>query len=102
MGDSECMGDCEQIRCCGREMTVIGVERQGSGLQLHSCPSCGRHAWWSGGRAVGRSELLEALQVVRPAKARPAAVVAVAPDHTGRRADLLRLLEGFTAHGSSS
>lgn len=77
-------------------MTSVGIERDG--IALHSCPSCGRHAWTRGGRQLDRQELLEALRSVPVARAarRP-----VAPRGTAS-ADVGDLLQGFTVHGTSS
>lgn len=86
-------------------MTTIGVERAGSGLDLHSCPSCGRHVWSSAGRPVDRDEVLEALQVHRPAPvagAAPEPRAGTRTDEGARRAELTRLLSTFTVHGSTS
>lgn len=107
MGNAVCMSDSVPVRCCGRAMTVIGVDERASALRLYSCPSCGRHSWRNGDREVDRSELLDTLRVVkgptpprRPAPAR--AEEPPAEDEDDRRADLQRLLSGFTAHGTSS
>lgn len=88
-------------------MTVIGVDDNARALRLHSCPSCGRHAWWQDGRQVDRAELLDTLRVVRdpkpaPAPAAPAPAVAAEPDPVDRRTELQRLLAGFTVHGTVS
>jgi hypothetical protein len=91
-------------------MTVIGVHDAVSGVQLRSCPACGRHAWQRDGRRVDRSELLDTLRVVkepgarRPARAPAAAAPAVpaVDDETSRREELQRLLARFSVHGTSS
>ena len=100
-------------------MTSIAVEQATSALQLHSCPSCGRHAWRADGVEVDRSTLLEALRVRKEPAARsprltrkertaPPAAPARPPAPVGpvseddRRSELQRLLSGFTVHGSSS
>lgn len=98
------MNDSVAASCCGRPMSVIGVDRAAGALQLHSCASCGRHCWRDGDREVDRSELLETLRVVKePAMPRPAATRRERPaDEAGRRAELERLLSGFTVHGTTS
>lgn len=82
-------------------MTSVGIERDG--VQLHSCPSCGEHAWTRQGMRLERSELLAALRS-SPAPARSAArrsaVARVLP--ASPPGDLRELLRGFTAHGTSS
>ncbi len=87
-------------------MSVIGVDDNAQALRLHSCPSCGRHAWRQGGREVDRAELLDTLRVVRdPKPARrpvPAAQPAPDEDPVDRRTELQRLLAGFTVHGTVS
>ena len=88
-------------------MTAIGLD-QPQGLQLHSCPSCGRHSWRSGAREVDRAELLATLQVEKARAAgqgRPdeAAAVARAPvDEEARRSELQQMLSRFTVHGTTS
>jgi len=85
-------------------MTVIGVDDDAHALRMHSCPSCGRHAWRQGDREVDRAELLDTLRVVRdPKPARrpaPAAVPVPEEDPVDRRTELQRLLAGFTVHGT--
>lgn len=100
-------------------MSGIGVAT-GDGVLLHSCASCGRHAWSAQGRELDRDELIELLRddagtpapapaapVVLPDRApvartrRPRAVpVPAAADD--RRSELQDLLRGFTVHGGSS
>jgi len=86
-------------------MTAIGLD-QPQGLQLHSCPSCGRHSWRSGAREVDRAELLATLQVqtrtIGPVRPEPPAAIEPAPDETARRSELQRMLSRFTIHGTSS
>ena len=90
--------DATPIRCCGRPMSTIAVEQAASGLELHSCTTCGQHAWRSHGQAVDREQLLEVLTVQKPPRPRrPAAPAAQEP-----RTDLRTLLAGFQVHGSSS
>lgn len=99
------MDDSEQVRCCGRSMTRIAVEHAEVGVELHSCASCGQHAWRRDGQPVDREQLLEALQVRRPVpgrapgRRRPAAT---GPDGEDRRADLQRMLTGFRVHGPAT
>jgi len=90
-------------------MTGIGLPRNGGGLVLHTCASCGRHAWLEDGRQVDRQALLDALRSRPPARRAAAGSTPAAPvsgpaelDGSGRRAELQHLLGGFTAHGSSS
>lgn len=88
-------------------MTVIGVNDAAGRLQLHSCPSCGRHSWRSDGREVDRNEVLDALRVTRTPARRPAGAGArtaaeTAPHEGDRRDELQRLLVGFTVHGTTS
>ena len=52
-------------------MNGIQVDRDGSALRLHSCPTCGRHAWLADGREVDRAAVLDSLRVrERPAAGR--------------------------------
>ncbi len=96
-------------------MTVIGIapdpEGAEQGVRLHSCPSCGRHAWRQGDREVDRGQLLQVLRAARssarPAPAapgRPAAAPASSAEdeERARREELQQLLSRFTVHGSSS
>ena len=87
-------------------MAQIGVEHAAAGLELHSCATCGAHAWRSRGRPVDRQHVLAALQVRRPAatpaRGRPAAPPQQPADDDARRVELQRLLDSFTVHGSSS
>lgn len=85
-------------------MTRIGVEHPSAEVELHSCRSCGQHAWRRDGAPVDRGQLLEALQAHRPtivpaARPRPVAKEKVEAE---RRADLQRLLSTFQVHGSTS
>ncbi len=92
-------------RCCGRPMTSIAVEHAASALSLHSCPSCGRHRWLSDGAEVDQPTVLAALRVDRKpsaAKRRPAPAAPARLDEVGRRAELQRMLGGFTVHGTTS
>ncbi len=86
-------------------MTAIGLN-QPQGLQLHSCPSCGRHSWRSGAREVDRAELLATLQVQTPIigqdRPAPPAAIEPAPEEAARRSELQQMLSGFTIHGTSS
>ncbi len=87
-------------------MTAIGLD-QPQGLQLHSCPSCGRHSWRSGAREVDRAELLATLQVEKAraagqGRADEPAAVEPAPDEAARRSELQQMLSGFTVHGTTS
>lgn len=82
-------------------MTSIGVEQPTASLRLCSCPSCGRHSWYSGGREVERAEVLAALRAERPA-APARRTPPVDADERARRQDLQRMLGGFTVHGSTS
>ncbi len=78
-------------------MTSVGIARDG--VQLHSCPSCGQHAWTCAGRRLDRDELLAVLRSSRAVTAprRP-------PERSAPAAspDLHDLLKGFTPHGTSS
>lgn len=93
--------DSHSKRCCGREMSGIGLERE-DGVVLRSCPSCGRHAWFRGDHELDRAELLDALrrapQPSRPAPARRPRRTAPVP--TAQREELQELLRGFTVHGA--
>ena len=102
------MGNCEEMRCCGRAMTSIGVEQAAGELRLHSCPACGRHAWRDRDRVLDRAEVLASL---RPKKERAAprrveldrpAPAAAPPAPVDRRDELRTMLSGFTVHGNTS
>lgn len=86
-------------------MTAIGLNQPQS-LQLHSCPSCGRHSWRSGAREVDRAELLATLQVqtltTGPDRPQTPAAIQPAPEGAARRSELQQMLSGFTIHGTSS
>jgi hypothetical protein len=90
-------------------MTSIGVARE-DGVLLRSCPTCGRHAWYSDGAELSRERLLQVLRESSPPAARPVRQAAksrpapalkpvAADDH---RAELQDLLRGFTVHGQTS
>ena len=86
-------------------MTRIAVEHPTAEVELHSCASCGQHAWRREGRPVDRDQLLETLQAHRsaPPAARPRRRAApAARGEDTRRADLQDLLSAFTVHGSTS
>jgi len=107
-------------------MSGIGVAT-GDGVLLHSCASCGRHAWSARGRELDRDELIELLRDDASAAAAPSAAPVVLPDSApvvrtrrprsvpvtaatatpttaadDRRSELQDLLRGFTVHGGSS
>lgn len=48
--------------CCRRPMSGIEVTARGVTLVLHSCTSCGRHAWERDGVVADRAELLEGVR----------------------------------------
>lgn len=102
--------DSDAPVCCGRTMRAIGVQREG--VQLNSCPECGRHAWRAQGQELTREQLLEVLGDVLPggpsAAKKPVSTGEVlAPDDAGemtagKRAELQEMLRGFTVHGKTS
>ena len=99
-------------------MSAIGLMRDGAQLVLHSCASCGRHAWREDGREVDRDGLLGALrastpppaarrkavpppEVPPPAVPPPASAPARPPSDADRRSELQHLLSGFQVHGTT-
>lgn len=83
-------------------MTSVGIATDG--VQLHSCPSCGAHAWTREGRRLERSELLTVLRTPPAAGKRASRRTAVANrlPASSSHGDLRDMLRGFTAHGTSS